>query len=213
MAFLVFEGLDGSGKSTLIQSIKAALHARGQEAIVTREPGGTPLAEEIREVLLRTEGEPPVAATELLLYAAGRAQHVANVIQPALKAGAWVLCDRFSASTVSFQCFARAIPRPEVDWLNRFAQQGVAPDLTLLLDLTVEESHRRQIQRRGNTQGDRLERESFEFHENVRRGYLTQAKEDSAHWLVLDAMLDPAQLTAQVLQAFEERQWLKSSKN
>ncbi len=187
--FIAFEGLDGSGKSTLIQSLATWLKGRGHDLIVTREPGGTPLAEEIRQLLLRVGSEVPAPRTELLLYEAARAQHVAQVIAPALQAGKWVLCDRFIASTVAFQCFARKLPRQEVDWLNHFAIESSVPDLTILLDLPVTESlsrtnHRNQKSGLGN---DRFEREKCEFHEAVRQGYLTQAREEPAKWLVVDA--------------------------
>src|SRR3954464_7993655 len=121
MAFLVFEGLDGSGKSTLIERLAEELKRRGLDLILTREPGGTPLAEDIRKILLRTDAEVPHARTELLLYEASRAQHVERVIKPALRDGRWVLCDRFTASSVSFQSFARKLPRTEIDWLNNYA--------------------------------------------------------------------------------------------
>jgi dTMP kinase len=213
--FLVFEGLDGSGKSTLIQLLTGELSNRGLRLTLTREPGGTPLAEDIRKLLLRTEAESPVAATELLLYAASRAQHVSRVIRPALDRGEWVFCDRFSASTVAFQCFARGLSRVDVDWLNLFAQQGVKPDLTILLDLTVEESRRRQDGRSkqssanvGGPGGDRMEQESRDFHEAVRRGYLEQVKENPGAWIVLDASQSSEQMKEKVLQEFKGRKWL-----
>ncbi len=207
--FLVFEGLDGSGKSTLIRGLNEELNALGRRAVLTREPGGTPLAEDIRGLLLRTDAEVPVAATELLLYAASRAQHVAGVIQPALKRGEWILCDRFSASSVSFQCFARGLSRPAVDWLNTFAQQGTEPDLNVLVDVTVEESERRQAARQSTGQkADRMESEKRSFHENVRRGYLSQAAERPEKWLVLDGTLSPEALRAALVSKLKERGWL-----
>lgn len=213
MAFLVFEGLDGSGKSTLMAGLAEELGSRAQSFVVTREPGGTALAEEIRRLLLRTDGEVPAPPTELLLYSASRAQHVAGVIAPALNKGDWVLCDRFSASTVSFQCFARKLERAAVDWLNRFAQQGVEPDLYILLDLTVEESRRRQGRRTAGSgqESDRMERESVVFHEAVRAGYLAQAKESPTRWLVLDATEAPEKLRQQLIQALRQRKlWPES---
>jgi dTMP kinase len=207
--FLVFEGLDGSGKSTLMNAVDLELRRRGLSMVRTREPGGTPLAEDIRKLLLKTDGETPVAPTELLLYSASRAQHVSNVIKPALARGEWVMCDRFSASTVSFQCFARKLSRPDIDWLNRFAEQSTSPDLYLLLDLTVDESERRQGKRQGAGQAaDRMERESREFHEAVRQGYLAQAKENPSGWLVLDAMKSPEEMKDRVIAEFERRKWL-----
>jgi len=164
---------------------------------------------------LRTDAEAPTATTELLLYAASRAQHVAKVIRPALARGEWVLCDRFSASSVAFQCFARKLSRSDVDWLNKFAQDGIEPSLTILLDLTVEESRRRQGQRTGPTTtagvaagADRMEQESREFHERVREGYLAQAKEKPGSWLVVDATGSPDEIKTVVMKAFKERSWL-----
>ncbi len=211
MAFLVFEGLDGSGKSTLIERLAIDLKTRGFDLILTREPGGTPLAEDIRKILLRTDAEVPDARTELLLYEASRAQHVERVIKPALTSGRWVLCDRFTASSVSFQSFARKLPRKEIDWLNDYAVGGTKPDLQVLLDLTVEQSLKRRKGRVNETgvADDRFEREAREFHEAVRQGYLTQAKEDSKNWLVLDANLSPDELFKNLLKHLEERGWLK----
>jgi len=211
--FLVFEGLDGSGKSTLIELLKDSIVAAGQTVRVTREPGGTPLAEDIRRLLLRTDAEVPSAPTELLLYAASRAQHVARVIQPALASGTWVFCDRFIASSVAFQCFARGLKRSDVDWLNQFAQQGIGPSLTILLDLSVDESQKRQARRyEGGAAGavDRMEKEAKEFHEAVRRGYLAQAAEAPGSWLVLDAMAKPEEMKNLLLEELRKRGWLKT---
>lgn len=209
-SFIVFEGLDGSGKSTLIKGLTAELESRGQKFRLTREPGGTPLAEEIRNLLLRTDSEAPVAATELLLYAASRAQHVAGVIQPSLRKGEWVICDRFSASSVAFQCFARGLDRSQIDWLNTFAQAGTSPDLYVLVDVTVDESERRQSKRiEGGQKADRMESEKREFHESVRRGYLAQAKENPKGWLVLDGTLSPEDLRNELIAKLKERGWLK----
>ncbi|RYZ67485.1 MAG: dTMP kinase [Proteobacteria bacterium] len=207
---MVFEGLDGSGKSTLIQGLTKQLESSGQKFRLTREPGGTPLAEDIRNLLLRTESEAPVATTELLLYAASRAQHVAGVIQPSLRKGEWVICDRFSASSVAFQCFARGLDRSQIDWLNTFAQAGTSPDLYVLVDVTVDESERRQSKRiEGGQKADRMESEKREFHENVRRGYLAQAKENPKGWLVLDGTLSPEDLRNELIAKLKERGWLK----
>lgn len=209
--FISFEGLDGSGKSTLIAGVRQAFEQARSEVVVTREPGGTPLAEEIRRLILKTDGEAPVSATEILLYEASRAQHVAKVIAPALRAGSTVLCDRFSESTVAFQCFARGISRTEVDLLNRYAEQGVRPELVILLDLTVEESRRRQKGREaqvGSVEADRIEREADDFHQRVRNGFLAQAKEEPSRWFVLDAGLDAATLLERTLSELRRRGWL-----
>lgn len=212
MRFLSFEGLDGSGKSTLMKGVRAELERRGLPVRVTREPGGTPLAEDIRNLILRTGHEAPVAATEILLYEASRAQHVAKVIAPALKAGEWVLCDRFSESTVAFQCFARGIDRGDVDRLNRYAEQGHRPELVMLLDLSVETSRKRQNRRVDENVGaelDRMEKEADDFHERVRAGFLAQAKQEPNRWLVLDADLSAEQLLAKAIAELESRGWLK----
>lgn len=208
--FLVFEGLDGSGKSTLIQGLAAEIHRQNRTYVLTREPGGTKLAESLRHLLLSKEIEPPVPQAELLMYEASRAQHVAKVIRPALDRGEWVLCDRFSASTVAFQCFARELPRSDVDWLNRYAQQGTHPSLYVLLDLEVEESQRRQVGRRKESgqDEDRMEAEAKAFHEAVRRGYLEQAKEDPERWIVLDATLSKPAILDALLARLREMRWL-----
>jgi dTMP kinase len=207
--FIAFEGLDGSGKSTLIQGLKEHLILSGRSLTLTREPGGTPLAEDIRRLLLRTDGEAPVAATELLLYAASRSQHVSGVIQPALAKGDWVLCDRFSASSVSFQSFGRGVDRKSVDWLNIFAQQGTKPDLYVLVDVTVDESERRQMNRQsGGQKADRMESEKRSFHEKVRKGFLAQAAEAPEGWLVLDGTLSREALKDLLIVKLQERGWL-----
>ena len=185
MAFVVFEGLDGSGKSTLIKKLKSHLEESGVEVVLSHEPGGTELAEDIRHLILKTEGEAPVAMTELLLYEASRAQHVETLIRPNLKQQKWVLCDRFTGSTLAFQCGGRGIDRSTVDQLNNFATGGLEPDLWVLLDLSLEESERRRKSR--GEEEDRLESEAAEFHQRVRDYYLKLAKEDEKKWLVLNA--------------------------
>lgn len=212
MAFIVFEGLDGSGKSTLMRNLSEHLRGQQRNFIMTREPGGTPLAEEIRNLLLRREGEAPVARTEVLLYQASRAQHVDSVIEPALKAGQWVLCDRFYASTIAFQCFARGLDRKDIDWLNSYATNKRAPHLTVLLDLPVQESLSRIEQRnlKLGSESDRMEAEKLSFHEAVRQGYLAQAKEQPETWLVLDAKKSPDELFASLKTNLIQRRLLES---
>lgn len=211
MAFLVFEGMDGSGKTTLLNRLGQELQRRGIDIHVTREPGGTPLAEDVRRILLRMDGEIPCARAELLLYEAARAQHVERVIRPALAAGRWVLCDRFTASAVAFQSIARGLPRTDVDWLNAYAVAGVEPDLQVLLDLPVEESLRRRAARYHDSgQGeDRFEREKQDFHQAVRHGYLQQVQENPSAWLRLDAMQGKEELYSELLHNLEARAWLK----
>src|ERR1044072_576738 len=148
MRFLAFEGLDGSGKSTLMQGLKAEFNRRALAFAVTREPGGTKLGATIRDLVLRVEGEPPVPRAEALLYQADRAQNVETFIKPALARGQWVFSDRFAASSVAFQAGGRSIEAEEIAWLNAFSTAGLQPDLYVLLDLTVEESLKR-MNRRG----------------------------------------------------------------
>ena len=206
MRFLAFEGLDGSGKSTLIHGLKKEMEGRGLSLVLTREPGGTALGDEIRELLLRVRGDTPVKRAEALLYQAGRAQHVEQLIKPALAAGQWVLSDRFDASSVAFQAGGRAISREEIDWLNRFSTGGLTPDLNILLDLSTEESARR-LNSRGQP-ADRFEREAQDFHEKVRSAYLALAKERPASWLILSAAEKPDVILQKLILALKDRKWL-----
>ncbi len=210
MKFIVFEGLDGAGKSSLIEAVAQKLSSKSQGFVKTREPGGTALAENIRGLLLSVEGDTPVPRAELLLYEAGRAQHVDKIIRPTLKSGRWVLCDRFTASSVAFQSGGRALKREHIDWLNDFATESLKPDLTILLDLTVQESRKRLSQRHKsqNTQDDRFEKEEEAFHNRVRESYLQQAKENSGSWIVLDSSKPKETLQKELLEILEQRGWL-----
>ena len=181
-------------KSTLIKGLERELVAHSIKYLVTREPGGTPLGDEIRQILLRVKGDTPGPRTELLLYQAGRAQHVDYVIRPSLQKSAWVLCDRYSASSVAFQSGGRGLRQSDVEWLNEFSTGGLRPNLTVLLDLTVEESERRRADR----DADRFESEAREFHEKVRQTYLRLAKADAFNWLVLDAS-QPSEVSLETL--------------
>lgn len=209
MPFLVFEGLDGSGKSTLMSALEADLQLRGYSIVRTREPGGTPLGDEIRALILRTHGQAPTARTELLLYEASRAQHVDQVIRPALEKKSWVLCDRFTASSLAFQAGGRDIPSSWVERLNEFATGGLKPDVTILLDLSVEESRRRRSHRESKSgeQQDRIESETDVFHERVRQSFLRQAEQDSEAWIVLDAGLSPDALLSELRRQLEALPW------
>ncbi|MBS1971066.1 MAG: dTMP kinase [Bdellovibrionales bacterium] len=213
MAFLVFEGLDGSGKSSLMRALEAELSKKGISFHRTREPGGTPLGDEVRNMILRKqEGTVPVPRAELLLYEVSRAQHVDEVIKPKLAEGVWVLSDRFSASSVAFQAAGRAIREEDVVMLNTFATGGLKADLTVLLDLTVAESRQRQAQRTSQTgeAADRIESEKDSFHQLVRDSFLKQAKEDPTGWLVLDARSSTEEMLKILLQTLKEKKWLVS---
>jgi dTMP kinase len=211
MAFIVFEGLDGAGKSTLIQKLKDHLSHLGIIGKVTREPGGTSIGEEVRKILLRTDAEAPVPTCEILLYEAIRAQHVQNVIKPTLKNKQWILCDRFTASTVAFQAAGREISMAHVAWLNEFATGGLEPDLNILIDVSNDLSFLR-LQNRVRATGqatDRFESEKREFHEKVRQGYLKLASENSESWLVLDGSQEVSVLFSQILEHLRFRKWLQ----
>jgi dTMP kinase len=210
MHFIVFEGLDGAGKSTLIREVKAFLQQQSFDVITTREPGGTVLGDELRQIILRKEGESPLPRTELLLYEAIRAQHVDAVIKPALSQKKWVLCDRFTASSVAFQSGGRSISKEQVQWLNHFATSGLNPDLTILLDITEEESRvrREQREKREGEPLDRIESENSSFHEKVRQSFLEQAKDPS--WLCLSAKDSVAALLEKVVAELRGRKWLAS---
>ncbi len=210
MYFLAFEGLDGSGKSSLMKSLETELKQKNIPFIQTREPGGTTLGEKLRQLILEKSNPAPVPRAELLMYEASRAQLVDELIKPSLAKKNWVLTDRFSASSLAFQGHARGIGWEEVHRLNDFATAGLKPDLTILLDLTVEESEKRRSRREKsqNSQADRIESENREFHEKVRQGFLKAAAENPTQWIVLDASQTPEQLF-QILHAeLKKRKWL-----
>jgi dTMP kinase len=210
MIFLVFEGLDGSGKSSLMKRLETYLNQAAIVSIKTREPGGTPLGDQLRNLILEKSNQPPTAKTELLMYQASRAQHVDVVIRPALLEKKWVLCDRFSASSVAFQGGGRGISVEQVEWLNSFSTENLIPDLTILLDLSVEESKKRRQGRSDQTgeQEDRIESEADAFHERVRLGFLKQAEKSPENWLVLNAAKTPDELFVDLLQTLKVKKWL-----
>jgi dTMP kinase len=212
MPLIVFEGLDGSGKSSLMAALENELKSKSLPVCRTREPGGTPLGDEIRNLILRKEGPPPTPRTELLLYEASRAQHVDQVILPRLKKNEWVLCDRFSASSVAFQAGGREISEAWVERLNEFATDGLEAELTVLLDLSVGESRRRRNHRQlqNGESEDRIESETDTFHERVRKSFLEQASRNPKHWLVLDAGSPPHELLKQLMAHLKGLQWLVS---
>ncbi|HXQ20558.1 MAG TPA: dTMP kinase [Candidatus Acidoferrales bacterium] len=178
---IAFEGIEGAGKSTQLRLAAGALRRRGIGVVETREPGGTALGNELRRILMHLPETPPTPLAELLLYLADRAQHVADVILPAITQGQVVLTDRFSASTLAYQGYARTLDLEMVSRLDAIARQGVEPLLTVLLDCPVAVGLRRA---RGD---DRFHREEQEFHERVRNGFLSQARQDPDHYCVVDA--------------------------
>jgi dTMP kinase len=182
--FITFEGIDGAGKSTALSFVRGLLEGRGVEVVATREPGGTPVGEAIRGLLLDPATR-ATADTETLLVFAARAEHLAEVIRPALGRGTWVLCDRFTDATFAYQGGGRGMPLARLAQLRDWVQQGLSPDLTVLVDAPVEVAQGRLRGRGGES--DRFERERLEFHERVRQAYLDLAEREPARVLTLDA--------------------------
>ena len=181
--FITFEGIDGAGKSTHIESSAALLRQRGVEVVVTREPGGTPLGEKLRALLLAT---PMNVETETLLMFAARCEHVATVIAPALARGAWVISDRFTDATRAYQGGGRGVARDKIETLATWVHADTKPDLTFLFDLPREIAEHRHA---GSRKLDRFERERTEFHVRVRDEYLRLAAVNPARFRVIDASL------------------------
>jgi dTMP kinase len=187
--FITLEGIDGSGKSTVLRFVEPHLRERQIPLLVTREPGGTEIGREIRHVLLSTSHRAMTAATELLLYAADRAQHVQELILPALDEERVVLCDRFTDATIAYQGYGRGFDLTWIEALMQFATSGLKPDLTVLLDLEVAQAQERLFQRhqRASTTQDRLDTEELAFHERVRQGYLELARREPERIKIVSA--------------------------
>lgn len=181
---ITVEGTEGVGKTTNINYIRSCLERSGLDVIVTREPGGTELGEQIRQLLLEPRSEKMADMTELLLVFAARAQHLAERIQPALAAGQWVICDRFTDATYAYQGAGRGLDRGVIEALETLVQGSLRPDLTLILDIEPELGLSRAYQR---GEPDRFEREAIEFFSRVRQGYLQQAALCPDRYLIIDA--------------------------
>lgn len=182
--FITVEGTEGVGKSTNIDFIKSKIEARGIQLLITREPGGTPLAEEIREMLLQKREEPFDAKAELLMIFAARAQHLNTVIKPALDRGEWVLCDRFTDATYAYQGAGRGLSKSFILELEQSVQGDLRPDKTFLLDIDVQVGLERA---RARAELDRFEEEQISFFERVRAGYLERVNENPDKYAVVNA--------------------------
>lgn len=182
------EGIEGAGKSTHLGTAKARLDAAGIDCLATREPGGTPLAEKIRALLLGVEEDKPDALCELLLVFAARAQHLARLVRPALEAGKWVLCDRFTDATYAYQGAGRGVDREAIARLETLVQGELRPDLTFVLDVDPRTGLER-ARRRGRTP-DRFEREEERFFADIRNGYLEIAAREPERCVLIDAGQD-----------------------
>ncbi len=201
--FITFEGGDGAGKSTQIKALERHLAARGRAFVSTREPGGTPLGKLIRQALLEVGKQPIGSPTELFLYLADRAQHVQDVIVPALDSGKIVLCDRYTDSTLAYQGYGRGIDLNVLRDLNKVADRGVKPDLTLLFDCPVELGLSRTAKRMAEEEAvprheDRFERETQEFHEKVRAGFLKLARGEPERFRIIDASRSMVEVTQDI---------------
>lgn len=193
--FVTFEGGEGAGKTTLIRALATELGQSGREVVVTREPGGTLLGGEIRRLLLSPD-QHVEAVAELLLYGADRAQHLGEVVRPALARGAWVLCDRHVDSLVAYQAFGRGLDRVTVDQVNALATGGMLPDRTFWLDIPVAEGLRRAAAVRG---ADRIEAAGLPFHERVREGFASLARGAPHRVIRIDARQSPEVILSAVM--------------
>jgi len=199
---ITLEGPEGGGKSLQIKKLKEYLEAKGFMVLVLREPGQTKIGEEIRQILLNPKNKKMTPRTETLLFEASRAQLIDQIIRPALARGVVVLVDRFFDSTTAYQGYGRGLPVKEIERLNNFATGGLEPDLTILLDLEVEEGLKR---REKSGKKDRIDMENLEFHQRVREGYLKIARKDSSRWRVVDASKLPKEVFAEIKRIVEEK--------
>jgi dTMP kinase len=197
--FITFEGPDGSGKTTQIQRLVAELQRRGYPVFSTREPGGTPIGDQIRDVLHDIHNQQMHPHTEILLYAASRAQLVAEAIRPRLAAGDIVICDRYADSTLAYQGYGRGLELDALRQILAFATGGLTPDLTVYLDISAEDGlKRRQQAAQNGAEWNRLDAESLAFHQRVREGYLALIAENPARWVTVPAVGDPNAVQEQV---------------
>ncbi|TFG67639.1 MAG: dTMP kinase [Anaerolineales bacterium] len=190
--FITFEGPEGSGKTSQLKLAVPWLEGHGVPLVITREPGGTPIGEEIRKLLHDTRRTDMAREAEILLYSASRAQHVAEIILPALQAGKVVLCDRFYDSTYAYQGYGRGLSMDALQMITKFATQNLTPDLTLYLDISPEIGIQRR--ERGGEVLNRLDREPLEFHHRVRKGYLALIEANPDRWCIIDASGTPEEV-------------------
>jgi dTMP kinase len=207
--FLTIEGIEGVGKSTQVARLSKGLHERGIAHVVTREPGGTPLAERIREIVLenaRGESLPPTA--ELLLMFAARAVHLTNLVEPNLRAGRWVVCDRFIDATYAYQGGGRLLSVDHIRQLEIMVLGARRPDLTVLLDAPLEQALERARQRNAGVVVDRFESERAEFFERVRDAYRARAAAEPDRIAVVDASQSVDQVALQIIELLQARSWI-----
>jgi dTMP kinase len=201
--FITFEGGEGSGKSTAIKKIVELLEAKHYEVVLTREPGGTPISEEIRNVILDKKNIDMDPMTEALLYAASRRQHVVEKIRPALKEGKIVLCDRYLDSSLAYQGGARGLGIQRIKELNQYATDGLEPDITIFFDLKPEVGLAR-IDANANREVNRLDVEKLSFHKKVYESFHLLADANPNRYVVIDASLDPSSVASEAWNAIEK---------
>lgn len=201
--FITLEGPEGSGKTSQLPALAAYLRQAGHEVIVTREPGGTAVGDQIRDVLMNLENVSILPRTEILLFLAARAQHVEGLIRPALKAGKLVLCDRFGDSTLAYQGYGHQTDLDTLRFLLNYSTGGLQPDLTLLLDVPVKAGLARKLD--NTAEWNRLDAYAEAFHERVRQGYLSLAREEPDRWVVIDATQNQARVQEAMREAILSR--------
>jgi dTMP kinase len=208
--FLTFEGPDGSGKTTQAKLLAAEFRRRGRKVVLTREPGGTAIGDKIRELILDPSNAEMKSLSELLLYAAGRAQHVEQLIRPALRRGAVVISDRFADASWAYQGAGRGLHKPTIERLNALATGGLVPDATILLSAPAEIGLTRARRKKGMSRGggDRLERESVAFHRRVAAGYRLLSRKFPRRFIVFPDGLTIRETSRRILEALQRRRIL-----
>jgi dTMP kinase len=201
--FIAFEGPEGSGKSTQARLLANRIMAQGRDVVLTREPGGTPIAEQVRTILLDRANCAMLPETEALLYSAARAQHVGDVIRPALERGAVVICDRFADSTLAYQGGGRGLSIDDLRTIQRLATGGLMPTLRILVDVPVEIGLRRRFDVEDEI--NRLDVAGLEFHQRVRAAYLAMAAQDATSWIVVDGTDTVAVVEERIVHAVAHR--------
>ena len=200
--FITFEGGEGSGKTTQARVLHRRLSRLAMPVLLIHEPGGTPLGKKLRHLLKRTQGQDISPLSELLMFNASRAQLVDDVIQPGLESAKVIICDRYTDSTIAYQSYGRGLDLETVRSINRVATGGLTPDLTVLLDMPVDEG----LARKGSEQHDRFEKEGIAFLQRVREGYLKLADREPERWLVIDASQSKEEIAEIIWQRV--RPWL-----
>jgi len=201
--FITLEGPEGSGKTSQLPTLADHLRNAGYEVVVTREPGGTTVGDQIRDVLMNLENVSILPRTEILLFLAARAQHVEGLIRPALKAGKLVLCDRFGDSTLAYQGYGHETDLEALRFLLNYSTGGLKPDLTLLLDVPVKDGLARKLDK--TQEWNRLDAYAEAFHERVRQGYLSLAREEPERWVLIDATQDQTRVQKAMREAVLSR--------